>query len=108
MPGMFVEGIVTNANTTIRFDTDDPAVWGYDVTGEDERFQAKTSSLLTPFSLHLIGEHVGGVTWPHELDNVIHVHSGLDYEDYYELLSTMVSRGMGLLSKLITIPNLPS
>jgi hypothetical protein len=72
--------------------TDDPAAWGYQ-TNDDGRFvetKHRTGGSITPFTLHLLGEHVGNVTWPDQLQDVIRVHSGLNYSEYYDVLSSMV------------------
>jgi hypothetical protein len=72
--------------------TDDPAAWGYE-TNDDGRFvetKHRTGGSITPFKLHLLGEHVGNVTWPDQLQDVIRVHSGLNYSEYYDVLTSMV------------------
>ena len=68
----------------------DPSAWGLApvTTASKTVFQPSSKDSL---SLNLIGEHVGGVQWPEELAEIVHVHSGLAYAEYYEILGTMVS-----------------
>ena len=72
----------------------DPSAWGYETTSEGQLIRPKRAGSISPFTLHLIGEHVGEVTWPPELENVIQVHSGLEYQEYYDVLASMASRNL--------------
>ena len=67
----------------------EPELWGYSrhQVGEDSTFIPLPNATSPPFKLHLIGS--GGVAIPPELKNVVVTHGGINYTDFYTLLSEM-------------------
>ena len=71
----------------------DPESWGYsrlEVDGGDSTFIPLpdiTPNHPPPFQLHLVG--LGYIVVPPELQSVVILHNGLDYTEYYALMSGM-------------------
>jgi hypothetical protein len=71
----------------------DPESWGYsrlEVAGGDSTFiplPDTTPNYSPPFQLHLVGH--GYMAIPPELQSIVILHNGLDYTEYYELMSGM-------------------
>ena len=71
----------------------DPESWGYsrlEVDGGDSTFIPLpdiTPNNPPPFQLHLVGH--GYIVIPPELQSVVILHNGLDYTEYYALMSGM-------------------
>ncbi|KAL5482626.1 hypothetical protein ACEPAI_9220 [Sanghuangporus weigelae] len=67
---------------------DDPEAWGYRPLGlQREFYEPISGSVFEPFELHLIGE--GHLDIPKELSNMIFIHNGLSYIDFYTLMQSM-------------------
>ncbi len=84
--------------------SDDPQVWGYraEKAGGNDFSQIDKfiplSDTQAPFTLHLIGYDEGSVIIPPELNDsangsspIVVKHSSNDYEEFYSLISQMVS-----------------
>ena len=66
----------------------DPETWGYLPLGQGrEVYEPMTDSDREPFELHLIGE--GNLDIPRELINIVFIHNGLSYIDFYALMQSM-------------------
>jgi len=70
----------------------DPESWGYtrEVDGGNYLFVPSpdtTPNHLPPFQLHLVGH--GYMVIPPELENIVILHNGLDYTEFYALMSGM-------------------
>ena len=65
-------------------------MWGYRALEEGqeayERFHA-SEALLEPFELHLIGE--GKLEIPPQLNNIVTIHAGTRYTEFYSLMQSM-------------------
>lgn len=62
--------------------------WGYQApAGQEEPFEPIHDEESHAFTLHLIGE--GQLDIPRELSNVVVIHRGLSYLDYYALMQSM-------------------
>jgi hypothetical protein len=66
---------------------EDPKLWGYLPLGDRQSFIRDQSLSDPPFRLHLAG--TGNLYIPPELQEVVVVHSGLDYNQYYSLMGGM-------------------
>ncbi|GJE84823.1 hypothetical protein PsYK624_008990 [Phanerochaete sordida] len=64
-----------------------PEVWGYRPLGYDISFVPSHQSVDPPFELALVGS--GDLEVPPELAHVVSIHRGLDYVDFYALISGM-------------------
>lgn len=64
-----------------------PKIWGYHPRGDHPSFVPNHESLDPPFELALVGS--GSLEVPEELINVVSVHRGLDYADFYSLIAGM-------------------
>ncbi|KAJ7077126.1 hypothetical protein B0H15DRAFT_862438 [Mycena belliarum] len=66
----------------------DPRVWGYlPLVTEDAAYVVDTTRPDPPFQLFLIGS--GYLEIPHELQNMVIIREGLNYSDFYTLISDM-------------------
>jgi hypothetical protein len=65
----------------------DPRPWGYHRVGSGTEFHPNPTAEITPFVLHLAGN--GQMTVPKELANVVRVHSGLAYDDFFRTMHSM-------------------
>ncbi|KAJ7455257.1 hypothetical protein B0H11DRAFT_2067394 [Mycena galericulata] len=66
----------------------DPTTWGYlPLAADDASYIVDTSLADPPFRLFLVGS--GYLEIPHELENIIFIRNGLNYSDFYALMSTM-------------------
>jgi len=67
----------------------EPELWGYSrlQVGEESTFIPLLNTTSPPFKLHLIGS--GGVVIPPELKNIVVTYGGINYTDFYTLLSEM-------------------
>ncbi|KAJ7236810.1 hypothetical protein C8J57DRAFT_1087981 [Mycena rebaudengoi] len=66
----------------------DPKAWGYlPLATHDASYIADITLPDPPFRLFLVGS--GHLQIPHELQNVVVIHDGLNYPEYYELMSRM-------------------
>lgn len=65
----------------------EPESWGYLPRGDNPSFVEDTSLNVPPFKLHLVGS--GYINVPTEIKNIIVFHTGLNYSDFYSLMSTM-------------------
>jgi hypothetical protein len=66
---------------------EDPRLWGYLPLGDRPSFIPDQSLSDPPFRLHLAG--TGNLNVPPELQEVVVIHSGLDYNQYYTLMGGM-------------------
>ncbi|KAL0955048.1 hypothetical protein HGRIS_003966 [Hohenbuehelia grisea] len=64
----------------------DPSAWGYLPLGDGTAYSVNTTS-KAPFHLFLIGS--GHIEVPSELKDVVSVHVGLDYNQFYEMMGEM-------------------
>lgn len=67
--------------------TGNPEAWGYHPLGDRASFVPSHQSLAPPFELALVGS--GSLDVPQELAYMVSVHRGLDYTDFYHLVSSM-------------------
>ncbi|KAJ7476079.1 hypothetical protein FB451DRAFT_1034412 [Mycena latifolia] len=66
----------------------DPKIWGYlPLAAEDGAYEVDTSLADPPFRLFLVGS--GYLEIPHELQNMVLIRAGLNYSDFYTLMSDM-------------------
>ncbi|KAJ6458883.1 hypothetical protein DFH09DRAFT_1231861 [Mycena vulgaris] len=66
----------------------DPKVWGYlPLAAEDAAYVVDTTLPDPPFRLFLVGS--GWLEIPHELQNLVLIRAGLNYSDFYTLMSDM-------------------
>ena len=64
-----------------------PEAWGYLPLGDRTSFIPNHQSVAPPFELALVGS--GSLEVPQELEYMVSVHRGLDYTDFYKLVSRM-------------------
>lgn len=67
---------------------ENPKAWGYLPLGDQSSFIADESLPDPPFRLYLVGSGHGLVP-PVELKNIVSLHVGLEYNDYYTFMNTM-------------------
>jgi len=82
-------GIFSQLNASLHVE---PELWGYSrlQVGEDSKFIPLSNTTLNhsaPFQVHLVGN--GWMDIPPELSNIVIIHSGLAYTEYYALLGGM-------------------
>lgn len=66
----------------------DAAAWGYLPQREPGRpYEPTQDGNNRPFTLHLIGD--GNIEIPEELSNVVVIHRGLGYIEFYALMQSM-------------------
>lgn len=65
----------------------DPKPWGYRRVGTGPEFHPNPTAEITPFVLHLAGN--GQMEVPKALANVVRVHTGLAYDDFFKTMHSM-------------------
>lgn len=66
----------------------DPVAWGYHpLVAEEPSFRPNPTDEIPPFVLHLAGN--GDMEVPVLLKNVVQVHTGLGYPEFFKLMSSM-------------------
>ncbi|EJC97990.1 uncharacterized protein FOMMEDRAFT_162331 [Fomitiporia mediterranea MF3/22] len=66
----------------------DSQTWGYRPLGYDrDVYEPLFDSPNEPFELHLLGD--GQLDIPKALSNIVFIHNGLDYVDFYALMQSM-------------------
>lgn len=66
---------------------EDPKAWGYLPIGGMNSYIADRSLSEPPFELHIVGS--GWLLVPVELENVVTIHSGYNYSEFYNFVGSM-------------------
>ena len=68
-----------------------PSAWGYMFDASSARYIPIPDSQTPPVTLHLVGSKPDNVDLqiPPEIMDVVTLHSGLEYDDFYALIATM-------------------
>lgn len=83
-----LQSVESGINLLIGLFLDNSEAWGYRPLGYDrDVYEPLPNSGYEPFQLHLIGD--GHLDIPKALSNVIYIHNGLNYTDFYAFMQSM-------------------
>jgi len=66
---------------------ENPKLWGYLPLGDGPTFIPDNDTTNSPFQLHLVGS--GWIQIPPELKEVVKIHTGRNYAEFYDLMASM-------------------